>query len=128
MMIGWRAAALAALAAVSAPALAQSGWAQVGHSVAAAGQGSTTMTPTLDPRYRELMFCVDGSVIRLNDATIHFDGGTQQTIRVRARVTNGGCSRMFTLSSRHTIQRVEVAYDPVTLGGASAQVQLYARP
>ena len=127
-MTQWKAAALAVLAASSAPAIAQSGWAQVGNSVAEAGAGTTSMTPRLDPRYREVMFCVDGSVIRLNDATIHFEGGTQQTIRLRARVTNGGCSRMFTLNSRHTIQRVEVAYDPATLNGATAHVQLYARP
>ena len=127
-MTNWKAAAIAVLAAGSVPALAQSGWAQVGQSTVSASTDKATMNPTLDPRYRELMFCVDGSVVRLNDATIHFEGGTQQTIRVRARVTNGGCSRMFMLSSRHPIQRVEVAYDPATLGGATAHVQLYARP
>lgn len=127
-MINWKAAALAALVAGSAPALAQSGWAQVGQSVASGAEGSTTMTPTLDPRYRQVMFCVDGHAIRLNQAVIHFEGGVQQTIAIRARVTDGGCSRMVGLSSRHTIERVEVAYDPATLDGASAHVQLYARP
>jgi hypothetical protein len=127
-MIRWKAAAIAVLAAASAPALAQSGWAQVGSSTAEAGAGTTSMTPTLDPRYREIMFCVEGHPIRLNDATFHFEGGTQQTIRVRARVAAGGCSRMSVIGSRRTIERVEIAYDPATLAGASARVELYARP
>ena len=127
-MTQWKAAALAVLVAGSAPAIAQSGWAQVGNSVAEAGAGTTSMTPTLDPRYRQVMFCVEGHLIRLNGATIHFEGGTQQTLQVRERVTAGGCSRMFSLNSRRTIQRVEVAYDPATLAGNNAHVQLYARP
>ncbi len=126
-MIMRKAAAIAVLVAASAPAIAQSGWAQVGNSLAEASAGTTSMTPTLDPRYREIMFCVDGHLIRLNDATIHFEGGTQQTVRVRARVVDGGCSRMSMIGSRRTIQRVEIAYDPATLAGASAHVQLYAR-
>jgi len=126
-MIMRKAAAIAVLVAASAPAIAQSGWAQVGNSLAEASAGTTSMTPTLDPRYREIMFCVDGHLIRLNDATIHFEGGTQQTVRVRARVADGGCSRMSMIGSRRTIQRVEIAYDPATLAGASAHVQLYAR-
>ncbi len=126
-MIMRKAAAIAVLVAASAPAIAQSGWAQVGNSLAEASAGTTSMTPTLDPRYREIMFCVDGHLIRLNDATIHFEGGTQQTVRVRARVADGGCSRMSMIGSRHTIQRIEIAYDPATLAGASAHVQLYAR-
>jgi hypothetical protein len=126
-MIEWRAAAIAVLVAVSAPAIAQSGWAQVGSSTAEAGAGTASMTPTLDPRYREIMFCVDGHLIRLNDATIHFEGGTQQTLRVRERIADGGCSRMSTIGSRHRIERVEIAYDAATLAGAGAHVQLYAR-
>jgi hypothetical protein len=126
-MINWKAAALAALVAASAPAIAQSGWARVGGSTAEAGAATTSMIPTLEPRYREIMFCVDGHLIRLNDATIHFEGGTQQTVRVRARVADGGCSRMSMIGSRRTIERVEIGYDPATLAGVNARVELYAR-
>jgi len=126
-MIKRKAAALAVLAGLSAPALAQSGWAQVGHSTAAGSQDKTMMTPTLDPRYREGMICVDGHVIRLTEATLHFEGGTSRSVRLGARVTDGGCSRSFTFGSRSRIERIEVGYDPATLNGNSAQVQLYAR-
>ena len=127
-MIKRKAAALAVLVAASAPAIAQSGWAQVGQAVAqASASAATVSSPVLDPRYREGMICVDGHLIRLNQAIIHYEGGTQQTIQLRARVANGGCSRGFGLNSRHTIQSVEVTYDPATLEGASAHVQLYAR-
>lgn len=123
-----KAAAIAVLVAASAPAIAQSGWAEVGQAVASASSGTATMTPTLDPRYREIMFCVDGHLIRLNNAILHFEGGTQQNVQLRARVTDGGCSRGVTIGSRHTIQSVEIAYDPATLDGATTRVQLYARP
>ena len=128
-MIERKAAAFAVLVAASAPALAQSGWAQVGQATAQSSASATTLDrPVLDPRYREGMICVDGHAMRLNQATVRYESGNQTTINLRARVTNGGCSRAFGINSRHTIQSVEVTYDPATLEGASAHVQLYARP
>lgn len=120
-------AAIAALVAAM-PALAQSGWTHIGQATAGSGASSATIAAHGDPRYRQLMVCVEGHLIRLNDAIIHFQDGRTQTIQLRARVADGGCSRMSEVGGRNRlIQSAEIGYDPATLQGGSATVQLFAR-
>ena len=80
---------------VAMPALAQSGWRGIGRAQADPGAASVTITVARgDPRYREMMVCVEGQAIRLPDAILHYQDGRVQTMQIRARIADGGCSRM----------------------------------
>ena len=127
MNLGRGLVAAAALIAAM-PVLAQSGWTHIGEAVAGADARSATIAPRGDPRYREVMVCVEGHVIRLNDTVIHYQDGRTQTLQLRARVADGGCSRMSEVGGRNRlIQSAEIGYDPATLQGGRATVQLFAR-
>lgn len=110
------------------PVLAQSGWTHIGEAAASAGARSATIAARGDPRYRQVMVCVEGHVVRLTDTLIRYKDGRSQTLQLRARVPDGGCSRMIELTGRtREIASAEVGYDPATLQGGSATVQLFAR-
>ena len=120
-------AATAALVAAM-PALAQSGWTHIGQATAGSGASSATIAAHGDPRYRQLMVCIEGHVVRLNDAIIHFQDGRTQTIQLRARVADGGCSRMSEVGGRNRlIQSADVGYDPASLQGARPRFELSVR-
>jgi hypothetical protein len=123
-----RAALLAACLAATAPAIAQSGWNGIGQAAATPEASSVTITARGEARQRELMFCVEGHLLRINEAVLHYQGGAAQNIRLRQRVADGGCSRMATLSGRNRIlATADVSYDPATLEGARTQVQIFVR-
>jgi hypothetical protein len=129
MNLTMRAIIMACLAAAG-PALAQSGsgWYGIGQAVAPADGTSVTIAARGEPRNREIMFCVEGHVMRLNTATLHFQGGGTQSIRISERVADGGCSRGKTLSGHnHAVESAEVAYDQAMLAGGTARVQLFVR-
>ncbi|HEV2816368.1 MAG TPA: hypothetical protein VGW40_03990 [Allosphingosinicella sp.] len=118
----------AAALVAAMPALAQSGWTHIGQAVAGADASSATIAAHGDPRYRQVMVCVEGHAIRLTDTILRYQDGRIQTMQLRARVPEGGCSRMSDLGGRNRlIQSAEVGYDPATLQGARATVQLFAR-
>ena len=124
-----RAVTLACLA-MAGPALAQSGsgWHGIGQAVAPPDAGSVTIAATGERNNREIMFCVEGHVMRLNEATLHFPGGGTQSIRISERVADGGCSRGKTLSGRsHGLVSAEVTYEQAILAGGTARVQLFVR-
>jgi hypothetical protein len=124
-----RAFAVACLAAAT-PALAQSGsgWYGIGQALAPVDAGGVTIAAHGEPRNREIMFCVEGHVMRLGDATLHFQGGGTQSIHISERVADGGCSRGKTLSGHnHAVESAEVTYDRAILAGGAAHVQLYVR-
>jgi len=113
---------------LAAPALAQSGWTGIGHAPATPEAGSVTVPARGGARQREIMFCVEGHLVRLNEAVLHYEGGAIQNLRLRQRVADGGCSRMATLSGRNRIlTSAVVAYDPATLEGGRTQVQIFVR-
>jgi len=127
MRIRWGIVSAAAMMAAM-PVLAQSGWTHIGQAVAGAGTRSATIAARGDPRYRQAMVCVEGHAIRLTDTILHYEDGRIQTMQLRARIPEGGCSRMSDLGGRNRlIQTAEVGYDPATLQGARATVQLFAR-
>jgi len=128
-----RAVTLACLA-MAGPALAQSGsgWHGIGQAPAPADAATVTIAVTpsgqSETRNREIMFCIEGHIMRLNTATLHFEGGGTQSIRINERVADGGCSRGKTLSGRsHGLVSAEVTYEQAILAGGSARVQLFVR-
>ena len=123
-------AIIVACLAAAGPALAQSGtgWHGIGQAVAPANAGSVSVTATGEAGNREIMFCVEGHVMRLNQATLHFPGGGTQSIRINERVADGGCSRGKSIAGRsHAIESAEVTYDQAILAGGTARVQLFVR-
>ena len=130
MRISMRAALAAGLATIAATALAQggTGWHGIGQAVAPADAASVTISATGDTRDREIMFCIEGHAMRLNNATLHFQGGGTQTMRISERIADGGCSAGKTLSGRnHAVESAEVSYDQAILAGGTAHVQLFVR-
>jgi hypothetical protein len=124
-----RAMALACLTAAG-PALAQSGtgWYGIGQAPTVADAGSVTIAAHGEPRNHEIMFCVEGHVMRLLQATLHYPGGGTQTLRINERVADGGCSRGKGLSGRNrAVESADVTYDQATLAGGTARVQLFVR-
>jgi hypothetical protein len=121
--------ALVCLAAAG-PAMAQSGtgWYGIGQAAAAPDAGSVTIAAHGDPHNHEIMFCVEGHNMRLNDAVLHFQGGGTQSIHISERIADGGCSRGKTLSGHnHAVESAEVTYDQAILAGGAAHVQLFVR-
>jgi hypothetical protein len=121
----------AILAMLAAPALAQqsgSGWYGIGQAVAPTDAGSVSIAAHGDAGNHELMVCIEGHVMRLNQAILHFQGGGTQTMRISERVADGGCSGGHGLSGRnHAVESAEVTYDQATLAGGTAHVQLFVR-
>ena len=129
MIILKRAIAVACLAtATAAVAQSGSGWYGIGQAPAPADAASVTIAARGEPRNREIMFCVEGHVMRLNTAMLHFQGGGTQSIRIGERVADGGCSRGKSLSGHnHAVESAEVTYDQAMLAGGTARVQLFVR-
>ena len=128
--MGFREAAALAVfvAGAAAPAAAQSGWTGVGSAAASGDSGTVAIAARSDPRFRELMICVEGHDVRINDADIRFADDRRQSVRLRARLVDGACSRMYTLNSRgKAIAAADVTYDAASLGGGTVRVQLFAR-
>jgi hypothetical protein len=130
MSISKRALAAACLAAAAGPAMGQggSGWHGIGQATAPADAASVTVAATGGDRDHEIMFCVEGHVMRLGDVTLHFQGGGTQSSRISERVADGGCSRGKTLSGHsHAVVSADVTYDRAVLAGGTARVQLFVR-
>jgi hypothetical protein len=130
MSISKRAIAVAWITALAAPALAQSGsgWYGIGQAAAPADAASITIAARGEPRNREIMFCIEGHVMRLNQATLHLQGGGTLSIRINERVADGGCSRGKSLSGRNrAVESADVTYDQAMLAGGTAHVQLFVR-
>jgi hypothetical protein len=125
------AAVAAAVAFVPAlPALAQADGAWLIVAERPAGADGAPLTIEVARAYvsREIMFCAEGSPVKLLDAQLRFHDGQSQTLQMRSRVRAGGCSRTYALRGHdRQIASVSVTYDPASLGGATAQVQLLAR-
>ena len=118
----------AAVMIAAVPVLAQSGWTHIGQATAAASARSATIAAQGDPRHRQVMVCVEGHVIRLNDTVLRYKDSRAQTLQLRARIPDGGCSRMTELGGRtRQIESAEVGYDPATLQGAGPRLELSVR-
>lgn len=118
----------AALLLVAAPAAAQSGWYGIGQTAAPTDAAMVTIPAHGEATNREIMFCIEGHAMRLNTATLHFDGGGTQSIRIGERITDGGCSAGHSLSGHNrAVQSAEITYDQALLAGGTARVQLFVR-
>lgn len=118
----------AAAALLATPAAAQeTGWTQVGRASVGADAASGSIKVRWDPSFRQGMFCTDGSAIRLTDATLRFEDGTSKIVKVRQKLTDGGCSKPVAVPRKSQIATVDIAYDAATLTGEKAKVQLVAR-
>ena len=130
MRISLNAALAAGLAIAAAGAAAQggTGWHGIGQAMAPTDAGTVTIAGNGEPRDREIMFCVEGHAMRLNQAMLHFQGGGTQSIRISERLADGGCSAGKTLSGHnHAVESAEVTYDRAILAGGTARVQLFVR-
>ena len=130
MRISSKAALAAGLAIVAAGAAAQSGtgWHGIGQATAPPDAGTVTIAGHGEPRDHEIMFCVEGHAMRLNQAVLHFQGGGTQTMRISERLADGGCSVGKSLSGHnHAVESAEVTYDQAILAGGTARVQLFVR-
>ena len=117
----------AAVAAIAGPAAAQgSGWTPVGRAMVAPDAASGTIEVRWQRAFREAMLCVDGHGIRLAAATFRFEDGTTKVVKLRQALADGGCSKPFSMP-RKTVSSADIGYDPASLGGAKAKVQLTAR-
>ncbi|HYJ81670.1 MAG TPA: hypothetical protein VEW26_02355 [Allosphingosinicella sp.] len=125
-----RSGAAAALLAFAAVATAQGGraWQGIGKAAATADSGSVAIAARGGPRDRELMICVEGHAIRLNLATLHFQGGAKQAVKIAERLADGGCTGGKVFSARKgAVEKIEVAYDPATLAGGTTKIELFVR-
>jgi hypothetical protein len=121
-------AGLTTLAAAAAAQTTGTGWHGIGQAQAPADAASVTIAAHGDPRDREIMFCIEGHVMRLANATLHFQGGGTQSIRVSERVADGGCSAGKTLSGHnHAVESADMTYDQAILAGGTAHIQIYVR-
>lgn len=130
MRISTRAALAAGLATLAAAVAAQggSGWYGIGQAAAAPDAGSVTIAARGEPRNHEIMFCVEGHAMGLNEAVLHFQGGGSQSVRISERLADGGCSRGKTLFGHNrAVESADVTYDQALLAGAAARVQLFVR-
>ena len=119
----------AGLTALAAAAAAQgTGWHTIGQAKAAADSAKVVIAARGEPRNREIMFCIDGHGMNLLNATIAFEGGRTQSIKINERLADGRCSRGRPLSGRNKgAQSAEITYDPASLAGGTARVQLFVR-
>lgn len=130
-----KAAALAATATaiLAAPLSAWPGreraWMGVGtHSLTAEAASQTYLIGGTNIA-REIMFCVDGGGgVQLVSADVRFRSGESQALILRTRVRAGACTRVYGLRNRNAeLGEVTLAYDPASLGGAPAPVQVLVR-
>jgi hypothetical protein len=134
MRISRKGALAACLTTAAAAAAAQSGsgWHGIGQAAAPPDAASVTIAVSITARgethNREIMFCVEGHVMRFASAVLHFEGGGTQSVRINERVADGGCSRGTTLSGHsHAVESADVTYDQAILAGGTARVQLFVR-
>jgi len=130
MSISARHAALAWTMMLAAPALAQSGtgWHGIGQAVAPPDAGSVTIAAHGEANNHEIMICIEGHVMRLNQATLHLQGGGIQNLRINERVSDGSCSVGKSLTGRsRAVESADVTYDQAILAGGIARVQLFVR-
>lgn len=128
-----KAAALAAMAAIVAMAPAgaarERAWMGVGTHSLGADTASHIYRVSGTNIAREIMFCVDGGGgVQLVSAELRFRGGENQALQLRTRVRAGACSRVYNLRNRTAeLDEVTLTYDPASLGGAPAPVQVLVR-
>lgn len=130
-----KAAALAAMATatVAAPLSAWPGreraWMGVGTQSLTAEAASQTYRIGGTNIAREIMFCVDGGdSIQLVSAELRFRSGESQALILRTRLRAGACSRVYNLRNRTAeLGEVSLSYDPASLRGTPAPVQVLVR-
>jgi hypothetical protein len=131
MSISPRRIALAWTIMLASPVAAQSsgtGWHGIGQAVAPADAGSVTVATHAEANNHEFMVCIEGHVMRINQATLHFEGGGTQVMRIGERVADGGCSAGKSLSNHnHALESADVTYDQALLAGGTSRVQLFVR-
>lgn len=113
--------------ALAAPAWAQ-GWTTIGSAEISDPSGRSTIAIREDGPFREIMMCVEQAGLEIQRASISYRDGRTQAIRLRGRVSEGDCTRSLALSGRErAISTIDLGFDPATLDGARARVQIVAR-
>jgi hypothetical protein len=110
------------------PAAAQSGWATLVERPINADVDQQAMDVPSQNRAMQVMICIDGHAVQLQTLDLRFRGGSTQRLVIRARVPASGCSRIMDVhSGDRDIAGVTVVYQPASLQGASAQLQVLTR-
>lgn len=128
-MISWRMALAAALLSIASSGAAQSGWTGIGRGEISGDSGRGAVAGRETQGFRdEFMVCVDGHAIRLLDGELQYRDGRTQAFRIRTLMDAGDCGRPVSLrGGNRDIASFDFTYDPDSLEGAAAIVELYAR-
>lgn len=121
----WIFAAVGSLAALAAPASAQSDWTQVGSRVVNAAADTDTLYIAGEPTHTAIRVCAVGRPFALRSATVHFAGGATQAIGART-LAAGQCGDAVALTGRG-IDRIVVTYTRYAPGETAARVRIDAR-
>ena len=124
-----RTALAAALLSLASGAAAQTGWTGIGRGeiIGDSGRGAIAGRETQGFR-NEIMICVESHALHILDAEIRYRDGRTQALRIRARMDAGDCGRPIALrGGNRDIASLDVAYEPASLGGARAIVEVFAR-
>jgi len=116
-----------ALAAAAAPAPAQPGMGLIGRHQISDAVDHDTIRIIRNEQYVTILLCVDDAPLRVQDLVVRFKNGTAQTVRLRSLIAAGRCSREIALNGRREIAGVDIAYQPASLGGGRAALELFGR-
>lgn len=116
------------LAAAPGAALAQSGWLTLGQATADGQADQQVIDIAAQNRSLQIMICVEQHDVQLRDLDIRFRDGRTQHLQLGGRLRKDNCSRILGVGGRdHDIASVTVHYDPASLQGASALLQVATR-
>jgi hypothetical protein len=116
------------LLGASVPALAQSGWATLGQATADGQSDHQVIDVAAQNRSYQMMVCVEQHDIQIRNLDIRYRDGRTQHAQLSARLRKDNCSRMLVVGGHdHDVASVTVFYDPASLQGATALVQVATR-
>ena len=129
MMFCVRAAMAIASFSMVSVAAAQTGWTRIGRSEVAGDGGRATIPGRTEQGFRnELMICVEGRAIRILNGELRYRDDRTQRLRGLGIVRANACSSFFRLAGRNRdIASIDLTYDPASLEGGAAIVEIYAR-
>ncbi len=112
------------------PADAQppSAWRVLASRTLGVGSSRDSVNTRSSNRYRQIQVCARLASISLNNYTVRFDNGRQQTIPVHGRVTSGACTRITSLTSGpRWITRIDFSYQRIPHGQRAPQLRVMTR-
>ena len=125
--------ALAVAAIMAAvPAVAQTGWTELGQREVSDRIDRDTIQTAGPGRwqamYSQIALCTERAPVRFYDVVVRFRNGRSQNVPVQSLVRAGDCSRRFDLRGRdRNIAAVDFTYEAASLGRRTGRVRLFAR-